>query len=226
MIARPAHSVRIRPSFRWRDRAGSICRRLPERAWPLKQSADLQPASANELNDCILRIAANGDRMAFEQLFRQVAPRVKAYLKKRGTEDGIAEEIAQETMLTVWRKADLFDPARAGASTWIFTIARNLNTDYARRTNRAFAGLDDTSQTSDDSPDADMLIAAAERDTRVREVVGQLPSEQAEIIKMSFFSDKPHGEIARLLDLPLGTVKSRIRLAIVRLRTGLEGTEA
>ena len=167
-----------------------------------------------------MAIAADGDRAAFTQLFGHFAPRVKSYLLRQGASAQAAEELAQETLLTVWRKAALFDPARAGASTWIFTIARNLRIDAIRR-DRPPLAADDPSDAAPQA-EADAVVLAAERDLRIRRAMKALPQEQAEIIHLSFFSDEPHSAIAERLGLPLGTVKSRLRLAVGRLRALLE----
>ena len=134
-----------------------------------------------------------------------------------GAEPQQAEELAQETLLTVWRKAGAFDRAKAAPSTWIFTIARNLRIDAARRARRV-EPADDPSDAADAEPAPDEALVAAQSETRVRQALLSLPTEQAEVVRLSFFSDKPHSEIAEELALPLGTVKSRLRLAMRRLR--------
>ena len=175
---------------------------------------------SGEAAGLILAIAARGDRDAFTALFSHFAPRVKSYLLRHGASSAAAEELAQETLLTVWRKAAQFDPARAGASTWIFTIARNLRIDAIRRDRPPPEAEDPTDAAP--QPQADALVAAAERDARVRRALGALSREQAEIVQLSYYSDEPHSVIASRLGLPLGTVKSRLRLAMGRLRSLLE----
>ena len=177
-------------------------------------------APAIEAAAMIQAIAARSDREAFTALFSHFAPRVKAYLLRGGSSPAAAEELAQETLLAVWRKAAQFDPARAGASTWIFTIARNLRIDAIRRDRPAPVAEDPT----DAAPpaQADALVSAAERDDRVRGALRSLSPEQAEIVQLSYFSDETQSVIAARLGLPLGTVKSRLRLALVRLRGLLE----
>lgn len=166
--------------------------------------------------DLILAIASTQDRAAFAELFQHFAPRVKSYMLRLGAPPETAEELAQETLLTVWRKAALFDPARAGASTWIFTIARNLRIDALRRERRPLIDLPDVEPEPEATPDT--LLDGAERDGRLRQAMADLPPDQAEVVRLSFFEDKPHSEIAGQLGLPLGTVKSRLRLALIRLR--------
>ena len=165
-------------------------------------------------------IAVQADRAAFAALFQQFAPKVKGYLLRLGASGAAAEELAQETMLAVWRKAALYDPARAGASTWIYTIARNLRIDAIRR-ERPPPAEEDPSDSAPE-PGADALVFAAEREVRVRAALKALPPEQVQIVELSFFSEEPHSAIAEKLGLPLGTVKSRLRLAMGRLRGLLE----
>ena len=172
------------------------------------------------LAGCILRIAERSDRDAFACLFNHFAPRVKSYLMRLGAGPEAAEELAQETLLTVWRRAASFDPERAGASTWIFTIARNLRIDLARRDGRPLAS-GDSSDVDDSLARPDEALSALEDKSRIGIAIAGLPREQAQVISLAFFADKAHSEIAGELGLPLGTVKSRLRLAMARLRGAL-----
>jgi RNA polymerase sigma-70 factor (ECF subfamily) len=177
-----------------------------------------QPSAAGAgFADMIGAIAAHADRDAFAALFGHFAPRVKSYMLRLGAEPQLAEELAQETLLTVWRKAAAFDRAKAAPSTWIFTIARNLRIDAARRIRRADP-IEDPSDEPEAEPTPDAALAAAQSEGRIRTALAALPPEQAEVVRLSFFSDKPHSQIAEELKLPLGTVKSRLRLAMGRLR--------
>ncbi len=166
----------------------------------------------------ICAIAERGDRAAFAALFAHFAPRLKAHLIRLGSRADAAEELAQETLLTVWRKAALYDPARAGAAAWIFAIARNLRIDAARHA-RLPLPEPDPADTPEAPPGADALVAAAERARRVLAALDSLPREQAEVVRLAFFDDRPHAQIEQALGIPLGTVKSRLRLAMARLRT-------
>ncbi len=173
----------------------------------------------------IVSIARRQDRTAFAELFNRFAPRVKAFMRRNGASDSLAEEIAQEAMLAVWRKAQLFDPAVSGAATWIFTNARNQRIDAIRRESRGGATRVDQVEAEyevDETPAADVRMAAAQSETRLREAMSTLPREQLKVIEMSFFEEKAHSEIAETLRIPLGTVKSRVRLAMKRLRALLE----
>ena len=172
------------------------------------------------LASCILRIAERGDRDAFACLFNHFAPRVKSYLMRLGAAPEAAEELAQETLLTVWRRAAAFDPGRAAASTWIFTIARNLRIDLSRRDGRT-PTRDEPSELSPPPARPDEALSALEDRTRIGIAMASLPREQAQVISLAFFADKAHSEIAGELGLPLGTVKSRLRLALARLRGAL-----
>jgi RNA polymerase sigma-70 factor (ECF subfamily) len=174
---------------------------------------------------CLIQaIADQADRAAFIKLFNIFAPKVKAYLMRLGLDRGVAEDLVQEVMLTVWRKAAQYDPERASPATWIFAIARNLRIDTARRARRETPALDPIDE-ADPSPDAGSLLLAEDRNRRIREALASLPREQADVIRLSFFDDRPHPEIEQALGIPLGTVKSRLRLGMTRLR-GLLKDEA
>jgi RNA polymerase sigma-70 factor, ECF subfamily len=172
--------------------------------------------------ELIQLIATDRDHAAFGALFEYFAPRVKSFLQRSGATEASAEELAQETMLAVWRKAALFRAESAGAAAWIFTIARNLRIDAHRRYSRG--KLIETSDVEiefqiDDSPLADARLASAQYEERVRSALSQLSPDQVRVIELSFFDEKAHAEIAKTLEIPLGTVKSRLRLAIHRLRS-------
>jgi RNA polymerase sigma-70 factor (ECF subfamily) len=182
------------------------------------------PPSADEQCQLIQAVATARDRSAFAELFTHFAPRVKSFLMRSGLPDTVAEEVTQETMLVMWRKASYFDPSRAGLSTWIFTIARNQRIDRLRRGRvQTTSSLFDPSDEQDAPLSGEDITIAAEREQQVRTALGTLSDEQATIVRLSYFSEKPHAEIARELGIPLGTVKSRIRLALNRLRSLLDG---
>jgi RNA polymerase sigma-70 factor (ECF subfamily) len=171
-----------------------------------------------ELASLIEAIAAHQDREAFAALFGYFAPRIKGFLIRSNTPPTAAEELAQEALLTVWRKAEQFDRSRAGASAWIFTIARNLRIDVARREQRGrLLDLEATEEADPPTP-PDAMLLTGEREQRVHAALGHLSPDQLRVVRLSFFEGKPHADIAIELELPLGTVKSRIRLAMNRLR--------
>lgn len=187
-------------------------------------SQAIDDAPTRDAAALIRAIAEDRDRAAFAALFVQYAPRLKAYMRRLGAADETAEEIVQETMLMVWRKAALFDPTRAAVSTWIYTILRNLRIDMMRRVRPLPPELDAPGEQAEPAA-ADDLIDAADRSARLRAALASLPPEQAEVVRLSFFDERPHAEIERALGIPLGTVKSRLRLAMARLRRVLEGDE-
>lgn len=160
-------------------------------------------------------------REAFASLFDDFAPKLKAYYRKGGIEMMLAEDLAQETMLAVWRHAAKFSPAVGSPSTWIFTIARNLLIDHVRRQKARQGDLNDPTIQPPPVDIADDLVDARQRYRSLKASLGRLPKEQETILKMAFFDHKAHSEIAEETGLPLGTVKSRIRLAVQRLKNDL-----
>lgn len=168
-------------------------------------------------------IALHQDRAAFAELFAYYGPRVKAYCLRLGAEDALAEELAQDVMVTVWRKAQLFDRKQAAVSTWIFRIARNRRIDAARRAAKPEIDPDDDPTAPQAEIPADEALSAAERDAAVRVALKELPAEQIALLQLAFYEGLSHREIAERSGLPLGTVKSRIRLAFARLRSHLDG---
>ena len=176
-----------------------------------------------EAADLIEAIAARQDRAAFAQLFRHYAPRVKAFLMRGGTDAEIAQEVAQEALILVWRKAASFDRRRASAATWIYAIARNKRIDLARRAGRPAIETEDwLTVFAVELEEADKSVLAGQTYSRVKELMAGLSADQLAVIRKAFFEDKTHTAIAEELGLPLGTVKSRIRLALGRLRDALE----
>ncbi|KAA5804011.1 sigma-70 family RNA polymerase sigma factor [Alkalicaulis satelles] len=184
--------------------------------------APAEPALDRDELDRLVEAAAARDRDAFAALFNFYAPRVKAYLLRLNAGDTLAEELTQEVMLTVWRKAGQFDRTQASASTWIFRIARNRRIDAARRAARP--ALDETDPALQPEPCAppDEMAHAAARDARVRKALEDLPGEQVELLRLAFFDGLSHRDIAERLGAPLGTVKSRLRLAFDKLRRVLD----
>ncbi len=182
-------------------------------------AADPRAATPEVLASLLAAVADDRDRQAFASLFRHFGPRLKTFFLRSAISSGVAEDLVQETMLNVWRKASYFDPERAGVATWIFTIARNLRIDHLRRLrNPATLPVD-----GDDAPfSIEDGVIGAERDERVRRALTTLSTEQQTIIRLSYFSEKSQTEIAGELGIPLGTVKSRTRLAMNRLRALLE----
>ena len=163
-------------------------------------------------------IAARQDREAFKELFRFYAPRIQTMLMRSGATSEIAEDLAQETLIAVWHKSGSYDAERASVAAWIFTIARNLRIDRFRKDQRSQLHhvYELVQPTETEPPDAP--LDAVERESRVRAALDGLPEEQVRVVQLSFFEGQAHGDIARTLGIPLGTVKSRLRLAMARLR--------
>lgn len=172
--------------------------------------------------DLLTAVAQERDRQAFAALFTHFAPRVKGYLMRGGANSAQAEEIAQETMVSVWRKAHLYDRSKANASTWLFTIARNQRIDSIRRERRPEPDPHDPSFAPEPAIPPDREVSAYEDVAAVRSALAELPDAQREVVTLSFYEDLSHSAIADRLSLPIGTVKSRIRLALKRLDTLLD----
>lgn len=180
------------------------------------------PATDREAHVALMEaIVKDQSRDAFVALFDQFAPKLKGYYRKGGIDLMLAEDLVQETMLSVWRHAAKFNPAVGSPSTWIFTIARNLLIDHVRRQKARQGDLTDPSIQPKPVDIADDLVDAQQRYRSLKASLQKLPKEQAKIITMAFFDHKAHSEIAEETGLPLGTVKSRIRLAMQRLRDDL-----
>ncbi|MEX1146907.1 MAG: sigma-70 family RNA polymerase sigma factor [Sphingomonadales bacterium] len=173
------------------------------------------------LTDLLIQVGRDRDRDAFAGLFTHFAPRLKSYLIRLGSPDAMAEELIQEVMLLVWRKADQFDPSRAAATTWIYTITRNRRIDRLRRERRPVPGGDDPLAETTASPAGEAVVAFRQDRIRIGRAMKTLPEDQAIVVRMAFMEDKSHSMIAEELDIPLGTVKSRMRLAFKRLREEL-----
>jgi RNA polymerase sigma-70 factor (ECF subfamily) len=163
-------------------------------------------------------VAAGRDRRAFGELFDHFAPRLNGYLRKLGLEEGQAEDVTQDVMIVLWHKASLFDPAKSSLATWLFRIARNRRIDLLRRDRSHLLDPEDPIFRPDEPEPADQQIDSQTRDERVRRAMERLPPEQAELIGYAFFLGLSHSRISEKTGLPVGTVKSRIRLAFSKLR--------
>jgi RNA polymerase sigma-70 factor, ECF subfamily len=181
----------------------------------------LGDAERTRFADLLVAVAELQDREAFAELFAYYAPRVKSYLLRLGADSALAEEIAQDVMVTVWRKAGLFDRAQASVSTWIFRIARNRRIDLFRRSKRPELDPEEEMILPSGVEAPDARIEAMETETRVRAAMKDLPEEQVLLLKLAFYEGLSHSEIAARLGAPLGTVKSRIRLAFAKMKVRL-----
>jgi RNA polymerase sigma-70 factor (ECF subfamily) len=169
----------------------------------------------------ITRIAQTQDRAAFAELFAHYAPRVKTLLVRSGSTPSAAEELAQEVMLAVWRKAHYFDPKRASAAAWIFTIARNLRIDSLRRGSSALYAVD-LNLGAEEPPQPDAILSGMQDAQIVRSAMQTLNPDQSQAIEMAFFQEQTHSQISEALGVPLGTVKARIRFGMMKLRAFIE----
>ena len=193
-----------------------------------RSSGKVQVAQTTKIRDqdeqywlsLIVRVRDDQDKKAFGDLFRHFAPRIKGFLMKSGSSDTLAEEVAQDVMATVWQKAGLFDPARASVATWIFTIARNRKIDILRKQRRPEP--EDLPWGPSAEPDQEDTIALQQDTVRLRAAIAELPEKQRDLVKQAYFGELSHSEIATETGLPLGTIKSRIRLALERLRHELK----
>ncbi len=181
----------------------------------------MRAGAADEMAERIAAVARAADRDAFAALFRYYAPRVKAYLMKLGSDAAAAEELMQEAMVLVWRKADQFDPARASPSTWVFAIARNLRIDAFRRERRPEIDLADPALVPESETSADTAMMNDQSAGRLNDALLALPENEQAVLRMAYFEDKSQARISSELRIPLGTVKSRVRLAFARLRAAL-----
>lgn len=170
-------------------------------------------------------VAVRRDQKAFAELFDYFAPRLKSYLQRLRMEPSQAEELTQEVMIVLWHKAGMFDPAKSSLATWLFRVARNRRIDALRRDRSALLDPEDPALQPSQPEAADDMLEAEQRDERVRKAMLDLPEEQAVLVRQAFFLGRSHSQIAEDTGLPLGTVKSRIRLAFSRLRRSLESDE-
>lgn len=178
---------------------------------------------ADPTDEALLLGVSGGDRGAFADLFHRYAGRIKSYLMRLGAGAAIAEDLAQDVMVAIWRRAASFDPAKAKAATWIFVIARNAWIDKLRRekTELAYRQANPPSEMSDEEA-PDEAAARLQSQDQIEAAMAVLSDEQRQVVRLAFFEDRPHSEIASHLSLPLGTVKSRLRLALGKLRAHWE----
>jgi RNA polymerase sigma factor (sigma-70 family) len=211
----------------WRARVGT----RPAQA----QSDDIAPfertaarggrllAEVRPWADLMRRVAADRDREAFAMIFDHFAPRLESFLGKNGADAALAEEIVQDVMVTLWRKAHLFDQRKSSLATWLYRIARNRRIDLIRRDRTDYLDPLDTELNSiADETEIDTTLDLQQREDILREAIKTLPDEQLVLVRLAFFESLSHSTIAERTGLPLGTVKSRIRLAFARLRKSME----
>ncbi len=181
----------------------------------------VEELTTEDMTLCLVRTGRSHDVASFERLFLHFGPRIRSYMLKRSLDGQQAEELMQETMMMVWRKASLFDPQRGNAAAWVFTLARNVMIDSLRKARRPEFDPTDPAFVPEAPEAPDSYYEQDESAARMRRAISTLPEEQAELLRMSFFEDISHSMIAEKTNLPLGTVKSRIRAAFSRLRVAL-----
>ena len=186
------------------------------------KAASFSADTDDDLTLCVELIGKNQDKLAFNSIFKYFAPRLKSFLVKAGSTDSQAEEVIQEVMIAVWTKSATYDSSKSSVSTWIYTIARNKKIDILRKTRKAILEDIETAVLPPVESKADENIEHDQKFDMVAQYLDDLPEDQLNLLKMNFFEEKSHGEIAELTKIPLGTVKSRIRLALEKIRGKLE----
>lgn len=175
------------------------------------------------MSNLLTKIAEERSDVAFQKLYSQYAPRVKTYMMKQGADPALAEELAQETLLTVWRKASQYSPDRGTAAAWIFTIARNLRIDKLRKDVRWQSLPDDQAEAiPSEAAGQDEMVLISQRRVRVQAALADLPPDQRAVVTLAYIEGLSHSEIAEKLMTPIGTIKSRMRLAYQKVRDALE----
>ena len=193
-----------------------------------KANATSEAAEAlkKRMKDNLIAIGKDRDQRAFQDFYDHFSGRIKSFLIGKGMEDAVAEELSQEIMLIVWRKADSYKPEKAAASTWLFTIARNRRIDYLRGNSRVEVELDDEMLEVDSSePTQEDKVDLSQQSVILERAMNKLPQEQRQVLHLSYFRGQSHGAIADWLNLPIGTVKSRIRLAMQSIRSEIYSEE-
>ena len=177
--------------------------------------------SANNDEDltlCVELIGKNQDKLAFNSIFRYFAPRLKSFLVKAGSTDSQAEEVIQEVMIAVWTKSSTYDSSKSSVSTWIYTIARNKRIDKIRKEKRHYLSESDEGLEIPVDSTQEKEIFSTQVSNSLKKYMSNLPEEQSKLLKLSYFYNKTHTDISTELKIPLGTVKSRIRLALTKMR--------
>lgn len=201
---------------------------LKERDRPVDtlNSSEAKAEINERMKKNLIAIGFNQDKLAFADFYDHFSGRIKSFLIGKALQEDIAEELAQEIMIIVWRKAASYDPAKAAPSTWLFTIARNRHIDYLRGNSRVEVELDDEMlETEDETMTQADHVELEQRSKKLDAALGSLPQEQRHVMHLSYFKGQSHGDIATWLGLPIGTVKSRIRLAMQAIRTEMETQE-
>lgn len=185
----------------------------------------------DDWSNLLTQVGIKRDRVAFERLFNHFAPLIKGFHYSRSSQalsPEAADELVQEVMFRVWRKAPSFDPGKASANTWVYTIMRNARIDLLRRNSRHVTDCDiDVDDIWDESTDNHplALVQKMRNEREIAEGLWNLPAEQSHVLQKAYMEGKSHSEISQELGLPLGTVKSRVRLALKKLQSALKRVE-
>jgi RNA polymerase sigma-70 factor (ECF subfamily) len=174
-----------------------------------------------ETADWLTMVAKSRDRQAFERLYGYFAPRIKSYMMRQGADEASADDLAQEAMVQIWRKAHHYDPQKAAVTTWIFRVARNLQIDRLRKHKLHEVELNVETEHHDDEDGHHERFEKRPDADRLKALVGTLPEEQIDVIRLAFFEGLSHSEVSHHLSIPIGTVKSRLRLAFSKLRMSM-----
>ena len=226
LLARLIFDIAFAVRFAELPCGAKLARSRPEDIMVAKEILQGDPRpKASEFVESISKIANDRDEAAFDILFRYFAPRIKSYCLRLGADASGAEEITQEAMVSIWRNAAQFDPSKSSPSTWIFTIARNLTIDRFRKMRRPQFDPNDPALVPDDEPPPDRLAEQTEKQENVRKIMDTLSSNERNVLMLSFYENLSHGEISRQLSIPVGTVKSRIRLASAKIRSTLDAQD-
>ncbi|MEW8561641.1 MAG: sigma-70 family RNA polymerase sigma factor [Candidatus Thiodiazotropha sp.] len=187
----------------------------------IPESENMAGMAVSEAVDWLTSVAKNRDRQAFEHLYDYFAPRVKSYMMRQGADESSADDLAQETMVQIWRKAHHYDPRKSAVSTWIFRVARNLQIDRLRKHKLHEVELTAEAEHNDDGLGAHERFEKRPDAEKLTALIGTLPEEQMDVVRLAFFEGLSHSEVSYQLSIPIGTVKSRIRLAFDKLRMGM-----
>jgi RNA polymerase sigma-70 factor (ECF subfamily) len=187
----------------------------------IPESEITEGVSAMEAADWLTLVAERRDRDAFGHLYGYFAPRIKGYVMRQGADEASADDLAQETMVQVWRKAHQYDSQKAAATTWVFRVARNLRIDRLRKHKLHEVELTLEAEQNEEGGSGHEHFEKRPDADRLRALVNALPEEQMEVIHLAFFEGLSHSEVSHQLSVPIGTVKSRLRLAFSKLRVGM-----
>lgn len=179
---------------------------------------DHAAGGSHEFDDLLTAVGTGHDTVAFTALFAHFRPRVYSQMVRLGLAPAAAADVTQDVMETIWRKANLFDPNKSPAANWIFSVANNRRIDVRRRSRERSAADEDLLAIPDPAESADACLDAAQRERHIHAALDALPREQFRMVQLAFFEGLSHATIAARTRIPIGTVKSRLRLAFARLR--------